>query len=153
MNVQKILDVGYWWLIMNQDVYEYFRTCAQCQRTSNLLIQNLAKLVTTLLEEPLQKCGLDLIGFVKVTSKLSRKQYILVPTEYATKWVEAQTFCTNIVGIIGFYMNTFLQDFGCPLTVVIDQGTHFMNDAIRYLVNHFIFRHTSSTIYCTQGNG
>ncbi len=95
---------------MNQYVYEYFRTCAQCQRTSNLLIQNLAKLVTTLPKEPFQKWGLDFIGLVKFASILSRKQYILVATEYATKWVEAQAFHTNTVGIIGFYVNTFLQD-------------------------------------------
>jgi hypothetical protein len=69
--MQKILDVGYWWLTMNRNVYEYCRTCDQCQRTSNLLTQNLAKLVTTLLQEPFQKWGLDFIGLVKPASKLS----------------------------------------------------------------------------------
>jgi hypothetical protein len=43
--------------------------------------------------------------------------------------------------------------FGCPLIIVIDQGTHFINDAIRYLINHFILKHTSYTIYYSQGNG
>jgi hypothetical protein len=36
---------------------------------------------------------------------------------------------------------------------VIDQGTHFINNVICYLINHFILRHTSSTIYYPQGNG
>jgi hypothetical protein len=36
---------------------------------------------------------------------------------------------------------------------MIDQGAHFINDAIRYLSNHFILRHTSSIIYYPQGNG
>ncbi len=48
--VRKILDASYWWPTMNQEVHEYRRTCDQCQRTCNLLTQNLAKLVTTLLE-------------------------------------------------------------------------------------------------------
>jgi hypothetical protein len=26
INVKKILDVGYWWPMMNQDVYEYCQT-------------------------------------------------------------------------------------------------------------------------------
>jgi len=43
--------------------------------------------------------------------------------------------------------------FGCPLTIVTNQGTHFINDAIRYLTNHFILKHTSFTIYYPQGNG
>ncbi len=36
---------------------------------------------------------------------------------------------------------------------MIDQGTHFINDVIRYLIDHFILRHTSFTIYYPQGNG
>jgi hypothetical protein len=36
---------------------------------------------------------------------------------------------------------------------VTDQGTHFINDAIRYLTDHFILKHTNSTIYYPQGNG
>jgi len=28
--VRKILDAGYWWLTMNRDVHEYYRTCVQC---------------------------------------------------------------------------------------------------------------------------
>jgi hypothetical protein len=34
-----------------------------------------------------------------------------------------------------------------------NQGTHFINDGIRYLTDHFISRHTSSTIYYPLGNG
>jgi hypothetical protein len=36
---------------------------------------------------------------------------------------------------------------------VTNQSTHFINDAIRYFIDHFIFRHTNYTIYYTQGNG
>ncbi len=55
ITMQKILDVGYWWSAMNRNVHEYYQTYDQCQKTSNLLTQNLAKLVITLLEEPFQK--------------------------------------------------------------------------------------------------
>jgi hypothetical protein len=51
----KILDVGYWWSTMNRDVHKYCQTCDQCQRTSNLLKQNLKKLVAILPKEPFQK--------------------------------------------------------------------------------------------------
>ncbi len=46
-----------------------------------------------------------------------------------------------------------LTSFGCPLTIVIDQGTHFINDVIKYLTNHFILQHIIYTIYYPQGNG
>jgi hypothetical protein len=62
--------------MMNQNVHEYCRTCDQCQRIGNPLTQNLAKLVTTLLEKPFQKWGLDFIGHVKPISKMLGNQYI-----------------------------------------------------------------------------
>jgi transposase InsO family protein len=43
--------------------------------------------------------------------------------------------------------------FGCPLTIVTDQGVHFINDAIKYLTYHFLLKHVSSTTYYPQGNG
>ncbi len=43
--------------------------------------------------------------------------------------------------------------FGCPLIIVTDQGTHFINNAIKYLTDYFILRHSNSTICYPQGNG
>jgi transposase InsO family protein len=78
----------------------------------------------------------------------------LVAIDYATKWVEAQALCTNIVVVTTkFLYEHILTRFGGPLTVVTDQGTHFISDAIRYFTNHFILRHTNIIIYYLQGNG
>jgi len=118
------------------------------------LTQNLAKLVTTLFEKPFQKWGLDFVGPVKLASKLLSNRYILVAIDYVTKWVEAQALHTNIATVIAkfLYEHIFMR-FGCPLTIVTDQGTHFINDAIRYFTDHFILKHTNSIVYYPQGNG
>jgi hypothetical protein len=85
---------------------------------------------------------------------LLSNQHILVTTDYATKWVEGRAFCTNIVVVnVKFLYEHIFTRFGCPLTIVTDQGTHFINDVIRYLIDNFIFKHISSTIYYPQGNG
>jgi hypothetical protein len=59
------LDVGYWWLTTYKDVHEYYRSCDACQRTRGLTTQSLVKLVTSLLEEPFMKWGLDFVGLIK----------------------------------------------------------------------------------------
>jgi hypothetical protein len=38
-----------------------------------------------------------------------------------------------------------LTRFGCPLTIVIDQGIHFINDTIKHLTKYFMLKHISST--------
>ncbi len=43
--------------------------------------------------------------------------------------------------------------FSYSLTIAIDQITHFINNVICYLTNHFILRHTNSIVYYPQGNG
>jgi hypothetical protein len=67
-------------------------------------------------------------------------QCILVATNYTTKWVEAQTLHTNTAIVIAkFLYEHIFTKFGCSLTIMTVQGTHFINDAIRYLIDHFIF--------------
>lgn len=40
-----------------------------------------------------------------------------------------------------------LTRFGCPFTLVSDQGTHFINDTIEVLTIHFLLRHTDCTTH------
>jgi hypothetical protein len=119
-----------------------------------MLTQNLTKLIIILPTEPFQKWGLDFIEHVKLASQMSSNQYILVATDYVTKWVEAQALRTNIAAIIAkFLYEHILTRFGCLLIIVTNQSTHIINDVITYLTNHFIFRHTNSMVYYPQGNG
>jgi hypothetical protein len=42
---------------------------------------------------------------------------------------------------------------GCPLIIVIDQEVHFINEAIKYFIDHFLLKHVSFTTYYPQRNG
>ncbi len=68
--------------------------------------------------------------------------------------MEAKTLRTNtITTIIKFLCECILTRFKCLLIIVVDQGVHFINDAIKYLIDHFMLKHVNSTTYYPQGNG
>ncbi len=81
------------------------------------------------------KWGLDFIGPIKPARRLTINKYILVAIDYAIKWVEVKALITNIVVAITRFLNVhILTRFKCPLIIVIDQGIHFINDKIKYLI-------------------
>jgi hypothetical protein len=94
--------------------------------------------MTSFLEEPFMKWGLDFVGPIKPTKRYIGNKCIFVATNYVTKWVEARALKTNIATIIAsFLYECILIRFGCPFTIITNQGVHFINDVIKYLTDHF----------------
>jgi hypothetical protein len=94
------------------------------------------------------KWGLDFVGPIKPTRRYTWNKYILIAMDYAIKWVEARTLRINTTIVTAkFLYECILTRFGCPLTIIIDHGVHFINDAIKYLTYHFLIKHVSFTTY------
>jgi hypothetical protein len=135
-------------------MHDHCKSCDACQRTRGLATQCLAKLVTSLPKKPFMKCGLDFVGPIKPIRRYKRNKYIIIAINYATKWVEVRALKTNIAVVITkFLYECILTKFGCPLTIVTYKGINFINNAIKYLTNHFLLKHVSSTTYYPQRNG
>jgi hypothetical protein len=84
------------------------------------------------------KWGLDFVILIKHVGWFTSNKYIIVTTYYATKWVEAKVFRTNTMIVITKKLYEYiLTKFGYPLTLVTIEIVHFINDAIKYLTNHF----------------
>ena len=84
----KILNLGYYWPSIFKDSKKYVRSCDICQRMGRPIPFDEMPLQLQVLIDPFEKWALDFIGPINPPSK--GKSYILVCTNYVTKWVESK---------------------------------------------------------------
>ena len=92
--------------------------------------------------------AIDFIGPFPIPTKRIGARYITTAVEYVTKWAEAEpvdTCCSEIAAM--FIYENIITRFGCPLTLISDQGTHFINRTIKTLTYQFQIDHSQSTTY------
>ena len=96
----------------------------------------------------------DFIRPFPIPAKRSGVRYIITAVEYVTKWAEAELVytCSSEIATKFIYKNIITR-FGCPLNLISDQGTHFINKTIKTLTNQFQIDHRRSTAYHPQSNG
>ena len=84
----RAITQGYWWPGMQKKAQEYVRKCNQCQRFAPNIHKPGGVLNPLSSPWPFAQWGLDIVGpFPKA---IENKKYLLVGTNYFTKWVEAE---------------------------------------------------------------
>ena len=75
--------------------------------------------------EPFEKWALNFVGEISPMSH--KKKYILVCTDYVTKWVEAKAlFRATDKSVVEFIYEYIFTHFGVPREIVTDQGTQII---------------------------
>ena len=151
---RKIMQAGLWWPLLIKDAYQFSRECLQCQKMGQPTSMDRMQDHPVLPLEPFQKWGLDFVGPIKPKASRTGARYILVATDYATKWVEAVSLRDNkAASVARFLYKHIMTRFGCPIELVSDQGVHFLNSVIEELTNKHMIMHKKSTPYHPQANG
>lgn len=95
---------------------------------------------------------MDFVGPIDPPS--NGKSYILVCTDYVTKWVEVKAMthaCDNKV--VEFLYEHIFTRFGVPRKLITNQGAQFTSNLITALMNDYKIRHIKSSPYHPQANG
>ena len=97
-----LLQMSYYWPTMKKDIVEFVKKCHNYHVQANLIhihLQNLHSMVTPW---PFHTWGLDLVGLV---NPLSRGYiWIIVATEYFTKWAKAVPLRKAIGGAVANFI-------------------------------------------------
>jgi hypothetical protein len=103
---------------------------------------------------PFEIWAIDFVGPFPKREKNIWEKYIITTVEYLTKWAEAEPVknCTKETTTKFIYENIVTR-FNCPLTLINDQGTHFINGTIKVLLKKFLIDHMKMTFYHPQTNG
>ncbi|XP_065633577.1 uncharacterized protein LOC136069222 [Quercus suber] len=84
----RAITQGYWWPNMQKEALDYVKKCDQCQRFAPHIHQPRGTLNPLSSPWPFAQWGLDIVGpFPKAAGN---KKYLLVGTDYFTKWVETE---------------------------------------------------------------
>ena len=137
---------------MQKEVQEYVRKCDQCQKFAPNIHQPRGVLNPLSSPWSFTQWGLDIIGlFPKV---IGNKKYLLVGTDYFTKWVEAEPLASiKDVDVKKFIEKSIVTWFGVPHTLISDNDLQFDSRAFRKYCSDLGIKNRYSTPAYPQGNG
>jgi hypothetical protein len=102
--------------------------------------------------KPFERIGIDFIGPLEKTK--NGNKYILVVTDYLTKWPEAEAMKeATAENVIRFIYERIICRHRCPKIILSDRGTHFRNKIVDGLCQKFEIKHKLSSPYHPETNG
>ena len=99
------------------------------------------------------KWGIDFVGPINPPAYQTQAQYIIVATDYLTKWVEAKATPKNDARTTACFLYEYVfTRYGLPIEIISDRGTHFINEVIHYRLDEFMVIHRKSAPYHPQAS-
>jgi hypothetical protein len=129
-SVQKVLRAGLWWPTIHRDSKEYCQQCDVCQRIGKPNRRDEMPLRPQVTLQAFDKWAIDFVGPINPPAKRTGARYIITAMEYLTKMVEvAPIKDCNTETTAHFLFEQPIARFGCPIILMSDQGTHFINNS------------------------
>ena len=148
VTAKAIMRAGLWWPTLFRDANEYVRRCDECQRYKAPIRRDKMPLRPMMGARAFAKWGIDFVGPIDPPAHRTHAQYIIVATDYVTKWVEAKATQKNDAHTTANFLYEYVfMRYGLPIEIVSDQGSHFINETIEYLLEEFMVIHKKLAPY------
>ncbi|KAG7564275.1 Ribonuclease H-like superfamily [Arabidopsis suecica] len=128
--------------------------CDKCQRHAPTIHQPTEELSSISSAHPFIKWSMDVVGPLESYGGAKRLQYLLVLTDYFTKWIEAKAY-QQITGqqVEDFLWENIICRHGLPYEIVTDNRTNLTSAKVQAFYDKWKIRLTTSTPCYPQGNG
>ncbi|KAJ9565034.1 hypothetical protein OSB04_001000 [Centaurea solstitialis] len=145
-------DKVYYWPTLREDAITYVQRCDACQRHSSMVHRPSEPLHSVLVPWPFMRWGMDIVG--KLPPAPGQKVYLLVLTDYFSKWIEAGAFSqVRDKEVISFIQKNIIYRFGVPAEIMCDNGSQFISDKTRTFYEKRGIKLITSTPRYPQSNG
>lgn len=138
VTTHNILRTSYWWPTLFKDTTQLVRKIDSCQCfLGRLKALGSLPLQPISIEAPFKKWRMDFIGDISDPSSVGHK-WILVATDYFTKWVEAiPTKKATHQIVMEFLFNQIICRFGVPINIVADNAMCFRAKPLMEMCNEY----------------
>jgi len=148
--ITKVTD-RFWWRKVSDDVRTHVRACEACQKSNPLNRLPASSLHPVPVHHLFHRWGIDLIGPLQVTERGNR--YIVVATEYLSKWVEAKAIRDKSGQEVHAFLLDMVFRFGSMNVLLHDQGKEFNNKQVNDLCESLKTSVAMTSAYHPQTNG
>jgi transposase InsO family protein len=141
----------YYWPSMFREAAQYVRNCPSCQRYKTLQQQPPGKMYPTPNRQPWETVSTDLVGPLPRSSR--GNCYVVVMQGRFTKRVQCRAVRKATArAVTQALYEEVITRFGCPVTVISDNGTQYSGGTFRTLLQELGIVHRLTPPYTPQAN-
>ena len=147
----KVCD-RFWWPGVRKDIQNWIDSCTTCQKKkkTNLKYGKLQPIPAP--NQAFHTLGMDILGPLPATD--AGNSYILVITDYLTKWAEAFPMKNQEATTIAkIFVNEIICRYGAPYKLITDRGKSFLNQILDAVNRIFEIDKLNTTSYHPQTDG
>ena len=141
----------FYWPTLFRDVKTYCQKCEDCQKCYNKRPPRVPLVPLPIMEEPFQRMAMDIVGPLPKSRKGNR--YILVLSDYATRYPEAVPLKTIDAEVIAEELVRIFAQVGIPQEILTDQGQNFMSQLLQEVYRLLHIQPIRTSPYHPQTDG